>query len=39
LKIIQGNVFDQVIRFWPILVLLIVLAIVIRPRQSDKDAE
>lgn len=39
LKIVQGPVFNQVIQLWPILVILIVLAIVIRPRQPDKDTE
>ncbi len=39
LKIIQGPVFNQMIQLWPILVILIALAIVIRPRQPDKDTE
>lgn len=39
LKIIQGPVFNQVIQLWPILVILIVLAIVVRPRQPDKGTE
>ena len=39
LRIAQGPLINQVIRFWPILAVLLVLAIVIRPRQPDKDTE
>jgi hypothetical protein len=39
LKIIQGPVFDQVIRFWPVLVVLIVLAIILQPRPPQQDIE
>lgn len=39
LKIVQGPVFNQVIQFWPIPVILLALAIVIRPRQPAKDTE
>lgn len=39
LRVIRGAVFNQVIQFWPILVILIALAIVIRPRQPHKDTE
>ena len=39
LKIVQGPVFNQVIQFWPIPVILLALAIVIRPRQPGKDTE
>lgn len=38
LKIVQGPVFSQVVQLWPILVILIALAIVIRPRQPDRDS-
>jgi len=39
LRVIQGTIFNQALRFWPIPVFLIALAILVRPRQPDKDAE
>ena len=37
LKVIQGPVFNQVIQFWPVLVILVVLAIIVQPRPPQRD--
>ncbi|MBN1427534.1 MAG: hypothetical protein JXB07_04060 [Anaerolineae bacterium] len=37
LKMVQGRVLNQVIQFWPLLVILALLAIIVRPRVPRQD--